>query len=188
MTTSTTDREAQPVSLIDTSAAEALGVAGEHIARFTIDGRRRRGLRRLFRLFHVRKPQTEAEDLIRGASRTAQAPAWLTAEGVDVLDIEVTQADIDQGRRCVSMWCMVAVATRRQLGLHERRRYTWARAWDDRRNDARLWVGPVPGDDRWRIRHRGAEYLLPREVGAYIESWDVGSAAYPFRFRAVRRP
>ena len=114
-------------------------------------------------------------------------PAWLDQDAVEVIDVEVTEADIDQGRRCQPAWCMVAVALRRQLGVPDRRQYRWTRAWDERRVDARLWVGTGPDDGgRWRIRYLGTEYLMPREVGERIEGWDVGSASEPFRFRAVR--
>jgi hypothetical protein len=127
-----------------------------------------------------------SSNAITATSRTGRAPAWLNAEGIDVLDIEVTEADIDQGRRCQAAWCMVAVAIRRQFGLPDRRHYTWQRAWDDRRRDARLSVGTVPGDDHWRISYQGVDYLVPEEVGQRIEAWDVGSPIEPFRFRAVR--
>lgn len=130
-------------------------------------------------------PPPEPGGAPAGASR---APAWLDADGVDVLDVEVTDEDIDHGRHCLPSLCMVAVATRRQLGLQERRHFAWARAWDDRRVDNRLWVGSVPGDDRWRINYQGVEYLLPAGVGERIVAWDAGSPTEPFRFQAVRLP
>jgi hypothetical protein len=114
------------------------------------------------------------------------APAWLNAEGIDVLDVEVTESDIDHSRRCLPTLCMVAVATRRQLGLLERRHFAWTRAWDARRVDNRLWVGCLSNDDRWRINYQGVDYLLPRDVAERIVAWDVGSPVEPFRFRALR--
>ena len=135
---------------------------------------------------HQMEPITASLEPSSASAGTTKAPAWLNVEGVDVLDIDVTQADVDKGRRCLPTWCMVAVATRRQLGLLERRQYTWTRAWDDRRIDNRLWVGSPPNDNRWRITYQGVDYLLPREVGERIVAWDVGSPIEPFRFRAVR--
>ena len=123
----------------------------------------------------------------RGMTTTPlRTPGWIDGDTIDVLDVDVTEADIDHGRRCQPMWCMVAVAVRRQLGLTERREYRWGRAWDDRRRDSRLWVGRPSEEERWLIINEGVEYLVPREVGLLIESWDVGSPVEPFRFSAVR--
>jgi hypothetical protein len=182
MSTGIEDRQLEPI------AADVTTQAAGELPRGDGNGRRRLGLLHGHRYGRPRWGIAfSRQRLHRRAEATgARAPDWLNAEGIDVLDIEVTQADVDQGRRCLPSLCMVAVAARRQLGLLDRRHYAWTRAWDDRRIDNRLSVGSLSNDDRWLINYQGGNYLLPRDVSERIVAWDVGSPVEPFRFRAVR--
>jgi hypothetical protein len=157
----------------------ALSKVATRMTAMTITTERRRATQHT-----IPQPVEERSEEI--AAPSVARPSWLDADGIDVLDVDVTEDDIDHGRRCQPMWCMVAVAVRRHFGLTERRSYRWGRAWDDRRRDARLWVGRPTEEARWVIIHAGAESLVPREVGELIESWDVGSPIEAFRFSAVR--
>ena len=72
--------------------------------------------------------------------------------------VQVTQADIDRGKRCDGKGCAVALALTRKTGQQ------WSVYGMRAENDA------------------GQIYVLPSEAGQFIQDFDHGCPVLPFHF------